>query len=92
MNQFVIRESIHHEQCKIDTPGEIALQDRVADMTAPHGQTLALPLLEIAASYDSPFRIAREDPARRFHLVAYVHRNDPAQKFGNTDLISLYSL
>jgi hypothetical protein len=50
----------------------VAAEDRVADMSAPHGQALALALLEVAAAHDSPPRVAREHPPARLHLVIQV--------------------
>ena len=41
-------------------------------MPAPHGQTLALALLQVAPAHDGPSRVAREHPPARLHLIVEV--------------------
>ena len=43
VDEFVILERLHHEQCEVHAPGEVALEDRVADVAAPHGQAWLSP-------------------------------------------------
>jgi hypothetical protein len=45
---------------------------------APHGQTLALALLEVAATHDGPARVAREYLPARVDLVVEVREADDA--------------
>jgi hypothetical protein len=53
---------------KVDSAREVALEDGVAHVPAPHGQTLALALLEVAAAHHGPAGVAGENPPARFHL------------------------
>lgn len=74
MNKFVVLQSLHHEKRKIHPAGEVALQDRVANMPTPNRQALALAFLEIAAPHDRPAGIAGEYLPAGLHLIVDVHR------------------
>ena len=67
----------------------VALEDGVAHVPAPHGQALALALLEVAPAHDGPPRVAGEHAPTGLNLVVEVHRSkelaDPAE---NSDLES----
>ncbi|WP_240777808.1 hypothetical protein [Nonomuraea basaltis] len=45
-------------------------------MSAPHGQSLALPFLKTASAYHGPAGVAGEHPAARSHLVVEVDDAD----------------
>ena len=51
----------------------------VAHVPAPHGQALALVLLEVAPAYDRPARGAREHPPACLNLVVEVSEADEAR-------------
>jgi DNA-binding NarL/FixJ family response regulator len=51
---------------------DVALEDGIADVAAPHRQTLAVALLEAAATHGGPARVAGEDAPARLHLVVEV--------------------
>src|SRR6185437_9676404 len=72
VDELVVLESLHHEQGKVHAAREVALEDRVAHMPAPHGQALTLALLEVATAHDGPPRVAREHAPARLHLVVEV--------------------
>lgn len=72
MDQLVVLERGHHEEGEVHTPGEVAGQDWVADVSTPHGQPLALPLLEAAPAHDGPPAATGEYPPAGLHLVADV--------------------
>src|SRR5690349_446330 len=72
MDQFVMDEGFHHELGEVHPASEVGLQDRVANMSAPHRQALAVALLQVAAAYDGPSGVAGEDPPARVHLVVEV--------------------
>jgi hypothetical protein len=50
----------------------VALEDGVAHVPAPHGQALALALLEVAPAHDSPRRVAGKDAPAGLDLVVEV--------------------
>jgi hypothetical protein len=77
VNEGVIPECLHHEQSEVDAAGEVALEDGVTDVKAPNRQPLALALLKVAASHDSPARITGEHAAASLHLVLKV--DDPSE-------------
>ena len=59
----------------------VALEDRVADVPAPHGKTLALALLEVAPAHDGPARVAGEDPVARLNLVVQICEASEAREW-----------
>src|SRR6266496_4435967 len=67
-----VREGRHHEQGEVDAARDVALEDRVADVPAPDGKTLALALFEVAPAHDGPARVAGEDPVARLYLVVEI--------------------
>src|SRR5581483_7566364 len=78
---LVVLEGLDHEQREIHTAGEVALEDGIAHVAAPHGQALALALLEPAATRHSPPRVAGEYPPARFHLVVELsHAGQPSDR------------
>src|SRR5581483_11019844 len=72
VNQFVVVESFHHEEGEVDAARDVALENGITHVPAPHGQALTLALLEVATAYDRPLRVAREDQPRRLHLVVEI--------------------
>src|SRR6187401_379466 len=72
MDELIVLESSHHEESEVDPTGDVALEHRVSDVAAPHGKTLALALLEVAAAHDGPARFAGKDPVARLHLVVEI--------------------
>src|SRR4051794_3281060 len=56
---------------------EVALEDGVAHVAAPHWQALAVAVLEVAATHDGPAGLAGEDALGRLHLVVEV--DDPGE-------------
>jgi hypothetical protein len=51
VDELVVLERLDHEEGEVDAAGEVALEDGVAHVPAPHGQALALALLEVAAAH-----------------------------------------
>src|SRR5216684_471617 len=56
------------------TAREVARQDGVTHMPAPHRKALARAFFELAAAHRGPPRITGEHPAAGFDLVVEVHR------------------
>ena len=83
MYQLVVLQGRHHEQGEVHPPGDVARQDGVAHVPAPHRKALALAFFELAAAHDGPPRIAGEHASAGFNLVIEVDRPDelaePAQ-------------
>ena len=69
VNEIVILQGFHHEYGKVHAAHDVALEDGVAHVLAPHRQTLALAFFEVAPARDRPSRIAGKHPPARFHLV-----------------------
>src|SRR5919108_4049588 len=78
VNEFVVRERVHHEKGEVDAAREVALEDWIADVPAPDGQTLALALLEVAPAHDGPERVAAEHAPTRLNLVVQVGESSDA--------------
>src|SRR5437867_62094 len=72
MDEVVVLESRHHKEREVDAACQVALEDRVAHVAAPYGQALALALLEVASTDDSPARVASKHAPAGFHLVIQV--------------------
>ena len=72
VNEFVVVESLHHEKGEVDAARDVALENGITHVPAPHGQALTLALLKVAAAYDGPPRVAGEDPPGRLHLVIEI--------------------
>src|SRR3954454_3406142 len=72
VDELVVLEGLHHEQGEVHAARDVALEDGVAHVSAPHGQALTLALLEVAAAHDGPPRVAGEHPPARLHLVVEV--------------------
>ena len=83
VDQLVILDGLYHEQGKVYAARDIALEDGVAYVPTPHGQSLALALFEIASADDCPPRITGEYSPTCFHLVVEVREanepRDPAE-------------
>src|SRR4051794_11640742 len=62
-NEILVLEGVHHEQREIYAPREVALEDRVAHVAAPHGQALTLALFKVAPSHDGPPACRSKTPA-----------------------------
>src|SRR3954447_21142889 len=77
VNKIVVFEGLHHEQGKVHAARDVALEDGVAHVPAPHWQALAVALLEVAATHDGPAGVAGEDALSRLHLVVEV--DDPGE-------------
>src|SRR3954453_20159832 len=54
VDELVVLEGLDHEQRKVHAAGEVALEDGIADVPAPHRQALTLALLEVTAAHDGP--------------------------------------
>jgi hypothetical protein len=80
VDEFVILKGLHHEQGKIYTARQVAREEGGAHVPAPHRQTLAFSLFEVAPTHDRPQRVAGEHPPARFHLVVEVREADEPRK------------
>jgi hypothetical protein len=67
--QLVVLQGRHHEQREVHAARDVARQDGVAHVPAPHGQALAVALFEVASAHDGPLRIAGEHAPAGFDLV-----------------------
>src|SRR5213075_96743 len=72
VDEIVVLEGFDHEQGEVDAAREVAFEDGVAHVPAPHGQALTLAFLQVAAAHDGPARVAREHTPASLHLVAEV--------------------
>ena len=79
MNQFVVLDGLHHEPGEVHPSREVAFEDRVSHVSAPHGQALRLAVLQVAAAHDGPPGVAGEDPLARFHLVVEVDETEESR-------------
>src|SRR4051794_31194623 len=77
VNEIVVFEGLHHEQGEVHAARDVAFEDGVAHVAAPHWQALAVALLEVAATHDGPAGVAGEDALGRLHLVVEV--DDPGE-------------
>jgi hypothetical protein len=89
VNEFVILEGCQHEVGIIHPAGYVAGEDGVADMPAPHWQSLALAFFKIAAPYNSPPGIAGKNPPARFNLIINFHGASKPTKPASDLLLSL---
>ena len=81
VDERVILEGFDHEEGEVRAARDVALEDGVADMFAPHREALALAFLEVAAAHDSPAGVAREHPPAGLHLVIEVcESGQPCQR------------
>ena len=80
MYQRVVVECLDHEEGKVHAARAIALENRIADVSAPYRQALALALLEVAGAYDGPARLTCEHAPGRFHLVVEVGKASEARE------------
>src|SRR3954471_17849721 len=80
VDELVVLEGLHHEQGKVHAAREVALEDGIAHVPAPHGQALALALLEIAPAHEGPPGVACEYPPARLHLVVEVREASEARE------------
>ena len=80
VDELVVLEGRHHEEGKVHPTRDVALEDGVAHVPAPHGQTLALALFEVAPPHDGPPRVACKHPPARLDLVIEVHDAGEARK------------
>src|SRR5205807_4835398 len=72
VDELIVLEGLHHEQGKVHAARDVALENGVAHVPAPHGQALTLALLEVAAAHDGPPRVAGKHPPARLYLVVEV--------------------
>src|SRR3954452_5745251 len=77
VNEIVVFEGLHHEKGEVHAARDVALEDGVAHVPAPHRQALAVAFLEVAATHDGPAGVAGEDALGRLHLVVDV--DDPGE-------------
>lgn len=80
VDELTVFQGFDHEQGEIDPAGEVALQDGIAHVPAPYRQALASTFLEVAASNDSPTRLAGEDTPAGFDLILDVHNPKKSPK------------
>jgi len=72
MDELVVGQGVDHESREVDPARDVALQDRVTDVPAPHRKALALTLLEVAGAHEGPVSVAGEDSSTRLDLVVEV--------------------
>jgi hypothetical protein len=72
MDELVVGEGFDHEQGKVHAARDVALENGVTHMFAPHRQALTVALLQVTAPHYGPPGVAGEDPPARFHLVVEV--------------------
>ena len=89
MDQLIVLEGLDHEQGKVDAPRAIALQDRVADVLAPHWKALTFTFFEIAAAHNGPSRVALEDSPASFHLIVEIGKCANRARKPKTSTITL---
>src|SRR5207249_6654344 len=71
---------LDHEKGEVDAARDVALENGIAHVPAPHGQALTLALLKVAAAYDGPARVAGKDPPGRLHLVVEIDEASETRK------------
>ena len=74
MDQLIILKGFHHEQREVHAARPIACQNGITYVTAPHGQTLAFALFQVAPPHDRPAGVAGKDPPAGFYLVIDIHQ------------------
>ena len=79
-DECVIRESGHHEEGEVDAAREVALENGVAHVPAPHGQALALALFEAASAHNGTSRVAGKHSPARLHLVVELGEASEARE------------
>jgi hypothetical protein len=72
VDELVVLESLDHEQGKVHPARDVALEDRVAYVSAPHWETLGLALFEVTPADDGPARFACKHSPARLDLVVEV--------------------
>src|SRR3990170_9162859 len=82
VNQLVVLEGRHHEQGEVYAPRDVAFEDWVAHMPAPHGQALALTLRQVAPAHDRPPGVAGKHSPTGLHLVVDIHNAKEAHEPG----------
>ena len=80
MDKRVVLKGRYHEQGEVHAPRDVARQDGVARVAAPHRQALALTLFEVASTHDRPQRVAGKHPPARFHLVVDIREAGKPRK------------
>lgn len=89
VDEAIVLEGLYHEQGKIDTTGEVALEDGIAHVTTPHGQALAFPFFEVATANNGPQGVAGEHAATSLHLIVDIHEASEATEPAGDDLVPL---
>ena len=72
VDELVVLEGLHHEQGKVHATRDVALEDGVAYVPAPHGKALTIAFLEVAPAHDGPPRVACKHPPARLDLIIEV--------------------
>src|SRR3990172_1880477 len=72
VDQLVVLEGLHHEEGEVYAPRDVAFQDWVAYMPAPHGQALALTLRQVAPAHDRPPPVPLKHSPTALHLVVDI--------------------
>ena len=72
MDQVVVLDGRDHEQGEVDATRDVAAENGVAHVPAPHWQALGGTLLQLAASHDRPPGVAREDQPAGVHLIIEI--------------------
>src|SRR5256885_13870789 len=67
--QLVVLEGRYHEQGEVHSARDVALEDGVTYVPAPHRKALAFAFFEVASAHDGPPRIAGEHAPAGFDLV-----------------------
>ena len=73
MDERIILKGLHHEQGVIHVARDVAGQDGIPYVAAPHRQTLALALFQVTAPHARPSPVSGKHPPACFHLVVDVH-------------------
>jgi hypothetical protein len=80
VDQLVVFEGLYHEQGEVYAACDIALEDGVTHVPAPHREALALAFFESTSAHDGPPRITGKHPPARLHLVVDVREsNQPSE-------------
>src|SRR3954469_7619103 len=84
--EIVVLERLDHEQREVDAARDVASEDGVPDVAAPHRQALADALFQPAAPHDGPAGVAGEDAPRGLDLVVEVgEAGEPGQAPADLD-------
>ncbi len=78
VNERVVAERLDHEEGEVDPASQVAGEDRVADVAAPHRQALARALLQVAATHHRPAGRAGKNSPAGFDMVVELGEAQPS--------------